>query len=275
MIPEHSSYSQISEVLQCGEKYRLKRVLEAPDGVATYLIGGSVVHAVTHMIDVGWPDGDVTGDDIIELCRKDFHSEVQKALAKEPDQSKWKTAGRGGVEDLTWWSEQVPVMVKRWVDWRRESDLVIPTMRDGMLASELEMVIQYGGKPFKLAIDRVMQGRFTDERSIVDLKTGSREPTSPYQLAFYRDAMQMVHGVKCRWGYYWMARTGKLSKPFDLDRIPYQMTSDMAVKANAIIKQQLFIPNPGMFCGSCDVRDYCQAMGGDPSTLGSVYSADH
>lgn len=276
MIPEHLSYSQISDVLTCGEQYRLSRVLEAPKNPCVYLIGGSVVHTVTHCVDVGWPDLDVTGDEVQELCRKAFKQEVEKALQKEPDASLWRCGGRGGSEDLSWWYEQAPVMVGRWLDFRRDGSLTVAKLRDGMVASEIDMTIQYGGKPFKLAIDRIMVGRGTDERAIVDIKTGSREPSSPYQLAFYRDAAQMVHGIRVRWGYYWMARTGKLSRPFDLDQVPYELTSDMAKKAARIIKEELFIPNIGMFCGSCQVRKFCRSVGGDPSPLeGLLNSARH
>lgn len=272
-IPEHLSYSQITDVLSCGEKYRLARKYEAPKNPACYLIGGSVVHAVTDMVDVGWPELDITGDEIQELCRKDFAREIAAASEVQPDQSLWGVGGRGKTETIEWWQEEAPRMVGRWVDFRRDSNLTVATLSNGMVAAEVEFTIQYGGKAFRGGIDRLMVGKATDEKAIVDLKTGARVPTSPYQLAFYRDAMLMLHGVNVRWGYYWMARSGKLSQPFDLDRIPYALTSDMAVKAKKIIEQELFIPNPGMFCGTCEVRQYCSAMGGDPTPLIGAYSA--
>lgn len=276
MIPQHLSYSQISDILQCGTKFQLARKYNAPKNPACYLVGGTVVHAVTHMVDVGWPDLDVTGDEIVELCRKHFGIEVAKNMETEPDTGLWQSGGRGGVEDLTWWYDKAPEFVANWVAFRRDTDLKVVTLRDGNLASECEMTIQYAGKPFKLAVDRVMYSPTTGAHAIVDIKTGSREPTSPFQLAFYRDAMQMVHGVKARWGYYWLARTGKLSRPFDLDRIPYTMTSDLAAKAKKMIELELFMPNPGMLCGTCEVRAYCQTMGGDPTLLeGYPRYADH
>lgn len=53
-IPEpkrHISYSALSDWLQCGELYRLKRTLSLPERPAWWNVGGHAVHSATEAYD--------------------------------------------------------------------------------------------------------------------------------------------------------------------------------------------------------------------------------
>lgn len=261
--PPHLSHSQIDTVLKCGEQYRLERIYRAPRTPAWYFIGGSVVHVVTEMIDVGFDDlNEVTPDWIENACARQFDDLVEDEYFKSGiDPVDWRAGGRGGSEDASWWHVEAPKMVQRWVDFLREGNLKVANI-DKKRAVELEFVSHYGGVRFKGGIDRVLLGRDTNERVIVDLKTGRSEPTSPFQLAHYRDALRECHGIDVRWAYYWMARTGKLSKPFDLDLIDDETMTQRVTVAHTLISEGLFTPNPSPLCSSCGVKRWCSAFGG-------------
>lgn len=45
------SYSQFTTWLQCGEKWRLTKILKVEEDPAWWLIGGTAVHVATEAID--------------------------------------------------------------------------------------------------------------------------------------------------------------------------------------------------------------------------------
>lgn len=50
--PSYISYSQFSTWLDCGEKYRLTRVVQVSEDPAWFLVGGKAVHTATEAIDL-------------------------------------------------------------------------------------------------------------------------------------------------------------------------------------------------------------------------------
>ena len=68
-----------------------------------------------------------------------------------------------------------------------------------------------------MVADRVFWNKDTGEYVIVDLKTGKNVPDSSLQLGFYAYGLRKVYGIDAKVGYYWMARKGELSQPFDLE----------------------------------------------------------
>lgn len=271
--PSHMSHSQVTGMLSCGNRYRLERLMGAPSVPGWALIGGSVVHSVTEDIDRRfWNPTDITPDAVAALCEAEFEKEIEHGLRKEPDITKWHKAGRvskdaPNKEDEDWWRKNAPVFVQNWLDFLAESTLDIATMPNGEAAIEIDFNITQYGVPFKGGIDRIMQDRNTGELGILDLKSGSREPTSPYQLAHYRDAVQELFGVEVRWAWYFMNRTGKLSRPFDLAQCTPDMTLNMVAGVRTMIEQEIYLPNIGPFCGSCGVRQFCTAVGGSEAPL--------
>ena len=53
-FPEHMSPSQINELLTCGEKFRLSRLVRVPSRPMWAGIGGTVVHKLTEELDREW-----------------------------------------------------------------------------------------------------------------------------------------------------------------------------------------------------------------------------
>ena len=50
--PKHTSYSAVSSFTSCGEKYRLNKVVHAPEQGAWWSSGGTAVHSVTEAYDL-------------------------------------------------------------------------------------------------------------------------------------------------------------------------------------------------------------------------------
>lgn len=49
--PEYLSYSQFTTYLQCGEKYRLQKIVQVEEDPSWWLVGGSAVHAACDAVD--------------------------------------------------------------------------------------------------------------------------------------------------------------------------------------------------------------------------------
>lgn len=62
-LPRHLSPSQIQNLLDCGERYRLERVLRVPARPMWAGIGGSCVHKITEDLDRVWYEAKNEGED--------------------------------------------------------------------------------------------------------------------------------------------------------------------------------------------------------------------
>ena len=49
--PEHLSYSQFTTYLECGEKYRLNKIIQVDEDPSWWLAGGTAVHAGCDAVD--------------------------------------------------------------------------------------------------------------------------------------------------------------------------------------------------------------------------------
>lgn len=276
----HLSYSQVSSYIDCGYRYYLERVLRAPQVPAWWFIGGHAVHAATEAADKDLIRQGVVWDDA--RIRAEVHAhmddEIEKLRVEHPDLGSWKSGGvkRGAnpqPENEAWWRARAPGMVKGWLVWREEflSAETLPwefmVLPNGEPAIEVVLQVTIGGRPFKLGIDRIFRVKTTGELVLVDLKTGKREPLSGYQLALYRDAVQQVFGESVKWGYYWMARTGRMGHPHDLDKLNPEMTSSMVEQMARGVEAEIFLPHVTMLCSTCGVREFCPSQGGDPDLI--------
>jgi hypothetical protein len=272
--PAHLSPSQISTLTTCGRQYELERIYRAPSMPAWFFVGGTTVHRATETADLAlYRDGYVMDDhEIAALVMNIFDEEIENAKDEEPDTTKWRTGGRGGAEDYLWWREKTIEFTRNWTTWRDQSGLEIAELPNGEPAIEVALNPVIGGEPFKLAIDRVMvekvrrNGARTRQLVVIDIKCGSREPSSPFQLVNYAAALKHAFDVDAAVGYYWLARKGVLGSPHMLTGL-IPAAENMARTARKIIDAGLFLPNIGPLCGSCSVRKYCDAQGGDPAPL--------
>lgn len=273
---EHLSHSSLEDVKQCSWKWALKKVHRVPQIPGWSLIAGKAVHDVTEALDkldFGMP---VESEDL------DFYASLDRLIREEyannPDVNPrdYYAAGRRSKdwpnkENEDWWRHHGPGMVERWKTFKNVSTWDIWLTPEAVPAIELALNAEYGGVPVKGFLDRIMQDRATGDLIVLDIKTGANEPKSSSQLKLYGDMVAKLFGEehRPRFGCYWMARTGSCTPPVELG-LP-EATLDREYRTAArIITLDLFLPSPGMLCGSCSVRQSCASFVGHDVVLGPV-----
>lgn len=179
--------------------------------------------------------------------------------------SLWKTAGRKtktnpNGEDLAFWQEEGLRQAIEYHDWLKGCGWEIAVMPDGKPGIEWEGIVDFGGKPVKFIIDLVL--KFGDSLVVTDFKTGKRTPYGCEQLALYASAVEKLHGVRPRFGAFFMTRSGELGDLIELehwgiDYFEYQFTA-----VNSFIDSGFFPPNVAEHCGWCSQADNCDAVKG-------------
>lgn len=172
------------------------------------------------------------------------------------------TAAYGGKRNAQWWLDNGPQMVQDWIDWRAETQWIIPDIA-GRPAVEVELNFILPGLDIliKAFIDRVFVTP-AGEPVLLDLKTG-RTPETPEQLGLYRVGLGLVHGIWCDWGYFWSPGGKGHGQPHNLQRYTPEYFGQLYTEASAGINAGSFLPKPANNCRAwCGVARYCHAVDG-------------
>lgn len=259
------SHSALSTWLQCGWSFYLSRVQRVPEAPAWWFAGGSAVHEATEEYDYTI---DPSTFDPTESFNKNFIRNFQEADNGMP----WRSGGRASKlypnkEDAAWWTQNGPKMVEGWINFRKNSGYTIwNTPEEGIPAIELEMNAQVGGVQVKAILDRLMVSP-NGELVIVDIKSGSKEPASLTQMGIYAIMVDKMFGVRPSLGAYFMARTGELTEPRNLDHYTEARLASWVKGFELAVTNNIFIPQAGFMCGTCSVKDACYAVKGKDSHL--------
>lgn len=182
--------------------------------------------------------------------------DVRQRVGDDGMQQEFRTANKRKPEDKAWWYTNGLEMLKKYQSWRQESDWKIWTAPDGQPAIELNMMINFGTVPVKMALDRIMQ--LPDgELVVLDLKTGSRTPPTTLQLGFYSVGIELTYGVKPKYGSYWMARKGEPTPIVDLSWYTSDRLIRLAEMFNRARYEGLFVPNISN-CSLCGYTAHCE-----------------
>lgn len=265
-LPLHLSHSQASELLSCGEKFRLNRVWHVPEVPSWALIGGSAVHEATEQYDMHRLTADVPAPESFDQIFE--RMTVAEEERHELPRTRFRAAGRRSAawpnkEDQDWWLTNGPLMVDRWASFVTTSGMTVWVTPEGAPAVEVafELDMPAVNTRVKLAIDRILQDP-GGELWIVDIKTGSTTPTYPEQVETYRVAAQRRWpGVDFPNGAFWDARNGGMGSTFWLTK-DYEWAEYKFGMVKRMRDQGLFIANPGQQCSWCQVKDYCYAQNG-------------
>lgn len=254
------SYSSMNTYLECGERFRLERVLGAPQQKAWYFIGGDAVHTATERLDKGQIDNPATA--WAEAWAQSLDTVNPGEVIRSSGR---KTKDWPDKENRDWWEHHGPQFVASWVTWRDAR------LAEGwhILDPGIEVPVEFQAHDVlvKGYIDRVMvdpNGQVT----VIDLKTGSREPSSSLQLAVYALGLERSHGYGAGLGGYWMARQGDVPTFHSLLHLTDGLVARWFADTKKAIEEEIFIPKVGPLCTACSVAPFCSAVGGDPSSLG-------
>ncbi len=255
------SHSRYSDLAQCGEMYRLKRVEKVPTTPSIYAIAGTVFHSWTDMFDtVPFPV-----DDPVQWWKKNLADAVTNAelesgyLLREWDNPSRKAdANRSAFEGFR--DVIGPDMISKYIEWRKNSGWFIADMgedRKGrdLTGVEVELKYKLGEVEGVAKIDRVFYRAEQDDLIAIDTKTWSRKRVTA-QLPTYLVALRQ-NGFNVGSAGYYSARKGEVTdlndyKYWDEDRL-----AALHVTAAEMISEGRFLPAPGENCRNCDVRRHC------------------
>jgi len=270
-MPTTLSYSQLTSARACGERLRLTRLLRednASERQAVYLIGGHAFHAATERFDKTYFSGPVENPFMLgtDCWWTEWAQALTEARDAEPDESKWIVAGKPtkakpNAEDVAWWGDAGENWMDAYVEWRELGGWQ-PFEAPGGLAIEMDINATFGEALVRNILDRA-EVTPAGELVIVDIKTGSKTPDDPTQLAQYAHAFGQVMDIDApRWGSYYMARKGAPTPLIDLSSITKEFLDGEYTTLHRMRASGLFLANPGWGCGHCGVRDFCAAKGG-------------
>jgi len=202
-------------------------------------------------------------DYFIDAWNKQVSDQSKKT---DVDQSEWRAAGRvskanPNKEDGNWWLTNGAKMFDNWVAFRNGSNGWRLWEHNGVPAIEIGMTPIWNDVPVQMHLDRVMVNP-DGELVVLDIKTGSRTPTSDLQLAFYAAGMEEMLGVRPRWGAYWMAREGIVSEMIDLDKYTKEDIISIVTQFDTARKQSIFLPNFS-HCVMCNLKTKCKWKNGE------------
>lgn len=176
----------------------------------------------------------------------------------------WRVAGRATKdnpdrENEKWWLANGRNMLDLWINFRKNLGWSVwSTEIEGFTVPAIELTIkpEFAGVPVQMGIDRVMVTP-EGELVVIDIKTGSRTPSSELQLAFYAAGMSKALGIRPKYGAYWMGRQGSTSTLVDLDFYTDDMIEEIVSKFDTARKSDIFLPNYS-HCNMCGFKEKCK-----------------
>ncbi|WP_113705477.1 RecB family exonuclease [Nonomuraea lactucae] len=260
-MPEHRSVSQLTSYASCGESYRLSKVARAPQTPAAWFAQGVAVHAAIERWERTYREH--SPETAIAWFEEAFDREAAKMLEVEPDINNWLCPGRTKPDvDLANRIDRGRVQVSGYIEQALASKLQVLELLPGEPAAEVPFTIDLDGITVIGYIDLIMVDPWG--RPLVrDIKTGSKRPVSPMQLAVYRHAVFDLTGDAVEWGDYYMAKDNKALDPIPLSPYTRDMVTTWFKQMDASEKAGNYLPNPGDHCNTCPVRRFCSVMGMD------------
>lgn len=263
---DHLSYSALNDLLSCGKKLELNRLVGAPKRASLWLAGGLAVHAVTEEFDRCQAEG--RRFDPAACWQAEFNKAIDRLKETDPDISTWRQK-----ETVTEWMQLGPQLCVAYFRWRQSSGWALWRTPAGELAVELDTSGMLPGCPVEIKqfVDRVFVLP-TGGLFLVDLKTGSRQPANSLQFGTYAAGILAKYGQVVPSGAAFMNRKGKLGRVHDLTIHTPDYMGSVFAKADQQIKQGLLVASPGGDCYFCDVASSCYATGGP---LAAQFDRDH
>lgn len=260
----HVSHSQMTQWLRCGKAYELNRIKQAPRVPAVWLASGVALHEVIDLLN----RESVTGETIdIKVEWDKAYSQILESIESDTGvaRDQWKRAGRQSKdkpnkEDALWWGIEGYNELIAYRRWLSTSGYKV-AVHEGEPLSEFETTATFGDVTVKGYLDAVMIDP-TGKMLVMDAKSGTRVPTSQIQLALYATCLKKNLGLDIAEGGFFMTRTGLLTDTFDLSKFTDQYFASVFSGLSRAVSEEIFLPNPGDACFTCDVRDSCYTQGG-------------
>lgn len=159
-------------------------------------------------------------------------------------------------EPFEWWLNKGPEMCSNYENWRKESGWILEEVE---LSYEQELGLSVPAVGF---IDReFFRPGENPARILVDIKTSKKEPKTT-QLFEYA-VIRRLQGVKIDYVAYYNARKGCLSELQNPNTWTVSWLKNAYGNVIHKIQNGIFVPNPGVQCKWCPVREVCDYADGN------------
>lgn len=258
------SHSAMSTWLNCGWSFYLTRIQKVQENPSYWLVGGKSLHEGTEIYDALEDTKDFDSRAVFEQRWAENYKLADNGMP-------FRAGGRASKaypnkEDASWWLDNGPKMLDFWVQFRDTSGYTLYELSDGAKAIETELNVEVGGVLMKGFLDRLMVSP-TGELTVIDIKTSSKPPVTYTQLGTYAILTEKTMGIRPVKGAYWMARTGEMTEPVELDHYTENRLATHVKGFKIAVDNNIFIPQPGFMCGTCSVNHACYAVKGQNSHL--------
>ena len=270
----HLSYSTLDQWFRCPKSVELKKIRRAPGTPAWWFAGGSAVHEATEEYD-RWTllDPVERGRFMLrDVWEKAWDEQIRQLDERSPDRSTWRHAGsKEKPETYDRWKNTVgPEQVASYIKWRLATGWVVWHTDQGEPGIELDLgwgKSEQSLLPVKGYVDRIFVDPLTSGLTIVDIKTGSRQPEGPLQFGVYNAGLTLNHQVSAAFGYAFMTRKGELAKAFSLSKYTPTYVGRLFSHLAVAVQGEVFPAHVGQACRMCDVSAACYANDGEFSSL--------
>jgi len=256
----HRSVSQYTTYVQCGEAYRLERVAKAPATPAAWFAMGTAVHAAVEAYELSYRT--MTADEAVAIFDARYDADVNEMAQVQPDLDKWLTgnARTKGSVDVARRAVTGAQQVRDYIAAMQAKPSEIWELGPDYLAVELPFELQLGDVLVKGYIDQVLA--LPDGRPFVrDLKTGTKLPSTPFQLGVYSLAFEQITGEKASHGDFWMFKNNGPTEPYPLHTFTRERLTRWFADMDRSETAGLYLANPGESCRVCGVYQWCDAVG--------------
>jgi putative RecB family exonuclease len=209
-------------------------------------------------------------DDVWNETFLEAIGETEKRFDSNP--VNWRAAGRASKanpdkEGKNWWDQNGKEMFFNFITAWQNSKFELWVTPEGVPAAELYWYLNFGDVPIKAYADAIVVEP-SGELAVIDFKTGAFMPSSSMQLGLYACCMEMQFGIRPSKGYFYDARKAEFRECYDLDRWTIPLMVELFAQFVRGIDANIYLPNLGMACMTCGVKDYCYAAGGQ---LAQIY----
>jgi putative RecB family exonuclease len=250
MTDEWRSPSQLNEYSRCPYSYYLSRRKKVWKRPAAWLAHGVAVHKAMEV----WEQSgrQMTLDQVLQVFRNEYSAQINEELKATPNPRTWFSSGPyNGSKDIPRRYQVGQDHVRNLMDYYIKYPDQVPDVIEERLGVEYEFDIHFGETRVVGFIDLVMNGM------PYDYKTGTT-PGGDEQLATYAGVLKKNHDIPFSNGFYFMARTGKPTRPYDLTGWSLERLEDVYGELDQKIKAEEFPPTPGDACRVCPVSTSCE-----------------
>lgn len=256
----HRSVSQYATYVQCGERYRLERVAHAPQQPAAWLVQGTAVHAAIEAYELSYRA--LTADEAVAIFRVKYEEGIGELLATEPDPDRWLTGNvrTKGSLDIGRRQDTGEQQVRDYIAAIPGSPFTVWEVTPDYLAVELPFDLVLGDVLVKGFIDQVLEDA-SGRLLVRDLKTGTKQPATPFQLGVYALAVEDAYGVRPTHGDFWMFKNGGPTAAYDLGEYTRERVTRWFADMDRAEAAGIYLASPGDACRVCSVYQWCDAVG--------------